>query len=391
MFKNIKSTLVFGLLLCGLIAAYIFWQVEEHEDHDHDHHDHDEAIVFLTPDQIEQAAIEIREAQPGVVSQVICAPAKLVWNGNEIAHVYPQPGGIAKRPHKNLGDTVTAGESLASAESGEIAEVKAAYLTSLKKEKIAMALLKQEKNLQDQGIGALQEYQNAASAAAEARMTSELARQKLYALGLTTDEVINLPAQSSADLRMYEIKAPIDGKIIFRDFISGNPLKADSKVFIIGDLDSLWAELKAAPHELAQLEIGQPIMIKDGSGNTAMANLLYIDTMVDEDTGRVKAIAQLDNIENKWLPGTFVTATAVIKETPVALVIAKEAVQKVDGQDCAFIVMPEGFEVRPVNLGRRDEQFIEVLSGIAPGENYAATKTFLLKADYGKDEAEHID
>lgn len=392
MLKNIKSTFVFAIMLCGLIAAYIFWQIEEHEDHDHDHHDHDEeAIVFLTSEQIEQANIEIREAQPGVVSQVICAPAKLIWNENAIAHVYPQPGGIAGRPLKNLGDTVTAGESLAWAESSDMAEAKAAYMTALKKEKLALTLLKQEKSLQDQGISAMQEYQNAASAAAEAHMASEVAKQKLYALGLSTDEIALLPSQNSSELRKYEIKAPIDGKILHRDFISGEQLKLESKVFIIGNLESLWAELKATPHELGQLEIGQPIMIRDGSGHTALASLLYVDTMVDADTGRVKAIAQLDNVDSKWLPGTFVTATAVIEETPVALVIAKEAIQKVDGQECAFISMPEGFEVRPVHVGRRDDQFVEVLSGIDSGEKYAATKTFLLKADYGKDEAEHID
>ena len=49
----------------------------------------------------------------------------------------------------------------------------------------------------------------------------------------------------------------------------------------------------------------------------------------------------------------------------------------------------EIFEVRSVELGRSDGKWIEVVNGLAPGTSYAATNSFVLKADLGKAGASH--
>ena len=49
----------------------------------------------------------------------------------------------------------------------------------------------------------------------------------------------------------------------------------------------------------------------------------------------------------------------------------------------------DGFEKRKVTVGRRDERAAEVLSGVEPGEQVAATGSFVLKAELGKSDAEH--
>ena len=49
----------------------------------------------------------------------------------------------------------------------------------------------------------------------------------------------------------------------------------------------------------------------------------------------------------------------------------------------------EHFEVRPVELGRSDGKWIEVVKGLPAGTRYAATGSFILKADLGKAGASH--
>jgi len=46
-------------------------------------------------------------------------------------------------------------------------------------------------------------------------------------------------------------------------------------------------------------------------------------------------------------------------------------------------------EARPLELGRSDGKFIEVVSGLNAGEVYAATNSFLIKADLEKSGASH--
>ncbi len=47
------------------------------------------------------------------------------------------------------------------------------------------------------------------------------------------------------------------------------------------------------------------------------------------------------------------------------------------------------FEAQPVELGRRDGERVEIVSGLAAGQRYVATGSFVLKAEAGKSGASH--
>ena len=56
-----------------------------------------------------------------------------------------------------------------------------------------------------------------------------------------------------------------------------------------------------------------------------------------------------------------------------------------DGDQVVFVETDEGFEPRPVALGRRTRDHAEVVSGLEPGERYVAKGGFSLKAELGKE------
>jgi cobalt-zinc-cadmium efflux system membrane fusion protein len=43
----------------------------------------------------------------------------------------------------------------------------------------------------------------------------------------------------------------------------------------------------------------------------------------------------------------------------------------------------------PLQLGRSDMDYVEVIAGLKPGQWYVTTNSYLLKADIEKSEAEH--
>jgi cobalt-zinc-cadmium efflux system membrane fusion protein len=47
------------------------------------------------------------------------------------------------------------------------------------------------------------------------------------------------------------------------------------------------------------------------------------------------------------------------------------------------------FEARPLQLGRRDDKWVEVLAGLSVGESYVSRNSFLIKADILKSGATH--
>ena len=47
------------------------------------------------------------------------------------------------------------------------------------------------------------------------------------------------------------------------------------------------------------------------------------------------------------------------------------------------------YEVRMLELGRQDDEWVEVLSGIEPGTRYVSANSYLVKADIEKSGASH--
>jgi len=97
----------------------------------------------------------------------------------------------------------------------------------------------------------------------------------------------------------------------------------------------------------------------------------------------------LPNPKGVWRPGLPVNIQVVSGEINVPVAVSNEAIQSVRDWTVVFGRYGDQFEARPVELGRSDGTFTEVISGLSAGEQYAATNSFLIKADIGKSGASH--
>lgn len=390
--KNISSTLLWSVVATALLGISYLWINDsvQHEAEDDDHQDITEEIVLLTPDQITASGIFIDSAKAGILQKKINSPGKVILNADRIAHLYPKVGGVAKESRKNLGEKVKSFETLAVLESQEAAEIKSNYLAALQKEKYALTVLQMEQTLYDKGHAVISEYESSLNNYSEAHLALEVSKQKLFAFGLTQTEISNLPHTDPAKLRFYELRAPFEGSILSRHIALGEYISPSQEVYIMGDLSKLWVEISLYPQASQELSKGQPIEIRDISGRRGHAELLYLGSAINDETQRIQAIASLDNTEGLWQPGTFITAEIATTLIPVSLAVTQESIQKMDGQDCIFVSNEQGFEIRPVKIGRFDDHQIEILAGINEGEQYASKNSFLLKAEHEKNEAEHM-
>ena len=54
-----------------------------------------------------------------------------------------------------------------------------------------------------------------------------------------------------------------------------------------------------------------------------------------------------------------------------------------------YAKVDDTYEVRMLDLGRRDGEFVEVLGGLEPGTDYVIENSYLVKADVEKSGASH--
>ncbi len=97
----------------------------------------------------------------------------------------------------------------------------------------------------------------------------------------------------------------------------------------------------------------------------------------------------LDNASGRWRPGLFVAARVEVETVQAKVAVRTSALQRVRDWDVVFLADGDSYEAQPVELGLGDGAWTEIRAGLTAGQPYAATGSFVLKADVGKSGASH--
>lgn len=193
---------------------------------------------------------------------------------------------------------------------------------------------------------------------------------------------------NATTLKQYNINAPVSGVIADR-FFNSNELIRDEVLFNIVDYSEVYVELSAFPEDIDTLRVAMPVTVFSlHHGEHASSSISYIAPQMTE--GHIaRARAVLDNRNGYWRPGMHIKAQVHTATIPVTLAVQKRAIQRFRDMPVVFARYGNTFEVRMLQLGREDDDFIEVISGLKPGTEYATDNSFVLKADVLKSGASH--
>lgn len=195
--------------------------------------------------------------------------------------------------------------------------------------------------------------------------------------------------ESNESLKPYPVVASLAGVVVQRQANVGEQT-GDRTLFVIGDYSTVWVNLSVFPGDLATIQRGQKVQLTSTDAATTGEGVIIAVSPVGNSANQsTTAIVQLDNPDGRWVPGRFVRAEVVVSESEVPLAIKEDAIQLVDDKRVVFVAEDGSFEVRPVELGRSDGQFSEVLAGLRAGESYVSGNSFVLKSELGKEGAEH--
>lgn len=192
--------------------------------------------------------------------------------------------------------------------------------------------------------------------------------------------------ESNESLREYPLLSPIEGTVVERHANAGE-FTADRVLFSILDERVLELHLQAFPTDAAKIKNGQAVVI-NADGQTANTKIEYI-TLRHGETPTLEVHAPVDNSAGNWVPNQAVEGWVSIAETPVPLRIENRALQSFRDWQLVFIKVGDTYEIRPLELGRSDGVYSEVLSGLNPGDEYVVDNAYVLKADLEKSGASH--
>ena len=192
--------------------------------------------------------------------------------------------------------------------------------------------------------------------------------------------------EGDESLAPYEMTTFIAGTIIEKHMTLGEPVSRESDSFVVADLGTVWIDITVYLRDLDLIKVGDKTTVKAGSRDeTVSGKISYVTPVVDEHTRTATARMVVDNPDGYWRPGMFVMAEIRIGEFPAEIVVPSSAVHTLDGQSVVFVEEHGGFEPRPVDIGRKSKDRMEIVSGLEPGERDVSVGGFTLKAELGKD------
>lgn len=195
--------------------------------------------------------------------------------------------------------------------------------------------------------------------------------------------------ESNLSLTTYSITAPISGVVMARTASVGMSAAEGAPLFEIADLSTLWVDLHIFGRDAGHIEAGVPVTVSrlsDGaSEQTTLERVLPGTATASQST---IARASLRNADGRWRPGSAVKARITVDRAAVGLVVPVTALQTAEDRDVVYVQQGDVYHTRPVKLGRRDAERVEVLEGLKTGEQVVVSQSFLVKADMEKSTVE---
>jgi cobalt-zinc-cadmium efflux system membrane fusion protein len=229
------------------------------------------------------------------------------------------------------------------------------------------------------------------SAVMSAQMVQELQTRvavdetALKILGFDDDAITTIDPKQGEALAHCPIHAPFDSTVISKDVALLEHVGPTNQILGVADMTTVW--LAADVYEehlrlLRQLE-DQPVRFRSDAWPDQIfeARVFYTGDIVDSDTRTISMRAVADNPEGLLKPGMFVTVELPAVAQAAVLQVPLSAVLEHEGKSFVFVHEDEDTFVRhDVRLGRRSAKSIEILDGIAAGDNVVINGGFALKS-----------
>ena len=195
---------------------------------------------------------------------------------------------------------------------------------------------------------------------------------------------------SNQSLGRYTVTSPIAGVVMARSATLGMNAGESGPLFEIADLSELWVDLHLFGNDANHITAGAPLTVtRLGDGISTRTTLERVLPGVATVSQSTVARAVVRNEDGAWRPGAAVKGRITVAQREVALAVPLTALQEMGGRPVVFIRIDDSYEARPLTLGERDAQQVEVLAGLAPGDPVVVEQSYLIKADIEKAGAAH--
>ena len=193
------------------------------------------------------------------------------------------------------------------------------------------------------------------------------------------------PARPGEVFSQSPVVSTVSGTILSAPFSVGDTVSTQSGVYVVGDLSALAVETFVPERFVASVVYGMKAVLwfEAIPGETFNAEVTEINPVLDPASRTLRIRLRFINPDPRIKGGMFATLNLVTSRKENVPVVQRASVINTYGSWIVFVVDENNIaRRREITLGLENEEYLEILSGVTPGENVvSAGQNFLTDGD----------
>ena len=317
--------------------------------------------VELTPQAVSAAGVAVTAVKETALYRVVHAQGILGTDETRLVHIAARVAGRLDRLDLDFtGESVRKGAPIYSIYSPDLVASGREYALALD-------------NLARARAGGDAGYVESAESLAGA------ARERLALWGLDRDQIDRIATTGSPEVDLV-VRSPISGTVLEKKVVQGQYVTAGQDLYLLADLSRLWLSAKVYEQELGGIKLGQLAVARFPAfpGRESRGQIRFIDPVLDPATRTAGVRIELPNPGGLLKPGMFANAELRV-DLGHGLAIPKSAVLDTGVRQVVYVqISPGRFESREVRLGPPAGDLVQVVQGLAAGEQVVTSANFLI-------------
>jgi RND family efflux transporter MFP subunit len=320
--------------------------------------------VEITSQKQQLIGVQYGTVERRTLTRTVRAVGRLTYDETKITHIHTKfEGWITKVYVDFTGQLVRKGQPLFTVYSPDLVSTQQEYLIAKRAHKY----------LSDAPYAEVSEGANSL-------LDSTRERLKLWDISDAQIAELDKTGKVQRDLTMY---SPVDGFVLDRKAFDNVRVTADSDLYTVADLSTVWVNAEIYEYEVPYVRLGQQatISLSYFPGETFRGRVSYIYPQLDATTRTLKARIEFPNPQFKLKPDMYADVQLNI-DYGSKIVVPQDAILDSGAEQVVFVARGDGyFEPRKVEIGPRIDDKVVVLSGLKAGEKIVASGNFLVDSE----------
>lgn len=316
--------------------------------------------VRVSLDKVQRSGVRTEAAEPRVIVHTVRAVGAVKIDERRLTIVTLRSDGYIENLFVNTtGQYVRAGDPLFRVYSPQIQQVQIDLLVAMRSVQLG-------------------------AAGSEAERSLEGPMLRLRNLGVPESRIREV-RETGANPRTLDWPAPATGTIIDKRVVNGQRVVAGEELYRIADLSHVWVIADVAESDLAAIKIGAraTVTFRAYSQQPVEGDVTFIYPEVRAETRTARVRIEVPNPDSNLKTDMYadVVFQARSDEGPV-VTVPSSAVIDSGTRQVVLIAKGEGrFEPRAIKIGRRGDDYVEILDGVSTGEEIVTSATFLIDSE----------